>query len=200
MPPWRHVSWASAQLTWWVYDAWVYLSEVFDADLAIYLANVAGEPLLLSTATFHCHLPLPPSTATFHWSFSLALFARSVQPTRATSTGTSSGSGPPRSGRSVRRCGTKEMINPVPRPAGVSSLWSRRCRACPARSPGPIRPWPACTVRSPTLVIGGSFSRLAHSLFAFDLLLHMLAMSASCPVLRPPAATKHKATRRGRPV
>ena len=136
-----------------------------------------------STATFHCHLPPPPSTAhlppppstatfhchpstaTFHWPFSLALFvARSVQPTRATSTGTSSGSGPPRSGRSVRRCGTKEMINPRARPAGVSSLWSRRCRTCPARSPGPIRPWPACTARSPTLLIGGSFSRLARAL------------------------------------
>ena len=89
MPPWYHVSWASAQLTWWVYDAWVYLSEVFDADLAIYLANVAGEPLLLSTATFHCrlqlppstailhrHLPLPPSTATFHCPPSTATFHR----------------------------------------------------------------------------------------------------------------------------
>ena len=225
MPPWYHVSWASAQLTWWVYDAWVYLSEVFDADLAIYLANVAGEPLLLSTATFHCrlqlppstailhrHLPLPPSTATFHchpstatfhWPFSLALFvARSVQPTRATSTGTSSGSGPPRSGRSVRRCGTKEMINPRgPTRRRVISLVaqvqnvSRQVARANQTMASLYGAQPNTSYRR---FIQPPCAR-ALSLLS-DLLRHMLATSASCPVLRPPAATKHKATRRGRPV
>ena len=169
-----------------------------------------------STATFHCHLPPPPSTAhlppppstatfhchpstaTFHWPFSLALFvARSVQPTRATSTGTSSGSGPPRSGRSVRRCGTKEMINPRgPTRRRVISLVaqvqnvSRQVARANQTMASLYGAQPNTSYRR---FIQPPCAR-ALSLLS-DLLRHMLATSASCPVLRPPAATMHKATK-----